>query len=361
MKKRVTGSLFCFNTSNDLLYNNYVFAIANSLSSNYKKIEIKRYMEKLTMKIRKKKRQMTADELLKLYKRRYRVTLIILAVFIILTAFYIFLNYDYLAFKHFITSTYLYTDTLDEVFRKELGQDVNGRYYSNFDNMVISVVTKRISSEKGDRYTYLYTPVRLEEENRQEKEEAAESEIRVLDDKTLYLRLTNFSKYTLDFMKKNQDMLRNRSNIIIDLQNNRGGDIEVMVDISGMFLPRKSVVAMDKFRWWNYVYRSGKKQPLKYDKIIILQNNYTASASENMIAALNDNLDNVELIGSKTFGKGIGQFTLPLKRGYAVKATILEWYTPKGINIHGNGIEPDIEYSGDDILQFALERVNGNN
>ena len=62
-------------------------------------------------------------------------------------------------------------------------------------------------------------------------------------------------------------------------------------------------------------------------------------------------------IGTRTFGKGIGQFTLDLRRGYAVKATILKWYTPKGINIQGNGIEPDIEYTEEDIIQFALDRI----
>ena len=309
------------------------------------------------MKLFMKKEKLSTEELLKKYKRRYHAVLGVLAAFFTLAAFYLFLNYDYLAFKHFITSSYIYTDTLDEIFQKELGTDINRKYYSNFDNMVISVVAKRISSEKGDRYTYLYTPSSLIRYNQQEKEEAAESEIKLLDKETIYLRLTNFSRYTLDFMNNNLDKLKSRKNIIIDLQDNRGGDIDVMVEISSMFLPKKSVVATDKFRWWTHVYRSGGKQPLKYENIIMLQNKNTASASENMIAALNDNLDNVELIGSETFGKGIGQFTLPLKRGYAVKATILQWFTPKGVNIQGNGIDPEIEYTGDDILNFALDRL----
>ena len=309
------------------------------------------------MKQHKKKQELTTDALLKRYKKRYHAALGVLAAFIALAAFYLYLNYDYLAFKHFITSSYIYTDTMDEVFQKELGTDVKGKYFNNFDDMVIAVVTKRIREEKGDRYTYLYTPSSFIRYHQEEKQEAAASEIKVLDDKTLYLRLTNFSSYTLKFMQDNIDKLKSRQNIIIDLQDNRGGDIDVMVDISSMFLPKKVVVATDQFRWWKFVYRSNKNQPLKYDKIIMLQNKNTASSSENLIAALNDNLENVELIGSKTFGKGIGQYTLPLKRGYAVKATILKWFTPKGINIQENGIDPEIEYTGDDILQFALSRL----
>lgn len=280
-----------------------------------------------------------------------------MAAFIVLAAFYLYLNYDYLAFKHFITSSYIYTDTMNKVFQKELGTDIKGKYYKNFDDMVIAVVTKRIREEKGDRYTYLYTPSGLIQYRHEEKQEAAASEIKVLNDKTLYLRLMNFSTYSLRFMQDNMDKLKTRKNIIIDLQDNRGGDIDAMVDISSMFLPKKTVIATDKFRWWKKVYRSNRNQPLKYEKIIILQNKNTASASENMIAALNDNLESVELIGSETFGKGIGQFTLPLKRGYAVKATILQWFTPKGINIQGNGIDPEIEYTGDNILQFSLDRL----
>lgn len=309
------------------------------------------------MKRRTTKQELTVDALLKRYKKRYHAALGVLAALITLAAFYLYLNYDYLAFKHFITSSYIYTDTMDKVFQKELGTDVKGKYYRNFDDMVIAAVTKRIRDEKGDRYTYLYTPPGLIKYLKEEKQEAASSEIKLLNDKTLYLRLTNFSTYTLKFMQDNMEKLKSRKNIIIDLQENRGGDIDVMVDISGMFLSKKTVIATDQFRWWKQVYRSNKNQPLKYEKIIILQDKNTASASENMIAALNDNLENVELIGSETFGKGIGQFTLPLKRGYAVKATILQWFTPKGVNIQGNGIDPDIEYTGKDILQFSLDRL----
>jgi C-terminal peptidase prc len=313
--------------------------------------------DKLIMNHRVKKQELSTDILLKRYKKRYHAALGVLAAFIALAAFYLFLNYDYLAFKHFITSSYIYTSTMDDIYAKELGTDVQGKYYRNFDDMVIAVVTNRIRQERGDKYTYLYTPNGLTEYKQEVKKEAAESEIKILNSSTLYLHLTNFSEFTLKFMQDNISKLQSRPNIIIDLQDDRGGDIDVMVDISSLFLPKKSIVAVDKFRWKDIAYHSTKDQPLKYNKIIILQNKNTASASENLIAALNDNLSNVELIGSKTFGKGIGQFTLPLKRGYAVKATILEWYTPKGINIQGNGIEPEVEYTGEDILQFALDRI----
>ena len=309
------------------------------------------------LKKRKDKKDLTTEELLKQYKKRYRAVLVVLAGFIALTALYLYLNFDYLAFKHFITGSYIYTETLDEIYTKELAIDVNGKYYSYFDNLVIAVTTNRIRQEKGDKYTYLYTPDSLTRSKQIEKEEADLTNIEILNDYTLRLNLTNFSKYTGKFIEENTEKLQSRPNIIIDLRNNRGGDIDVMADISSMCFPIKAIIATDHFRWMDWVYRSRKDQPLKYDKIIILQNKASASSSENMIAALKDNLDNVELIGTSTFGKGIGQLTLDLRRGYAVKATILKWYTPDGINIQGSGIEPDIEYTEEDILQFALDRI----
>ena len=107
----------------------------------------------------------------------------------------------------------------------------------------------------------------------------------------------------------------------------------------------------------DWTYKSKKKPLLEYENIVILQDGRTASSSENMIAALNENLDNVILVGDKTYGKGIGQYTLPLTKGFAVKATILTWHTPNGDNIHNRGIEPEIPYYGDDPEGFVLDML----
>ncbi len=304
------------------------------------------------------KKNLTLEQQLKRLKRKFYILLAGLILFVSATGVYVYLNYDYLAFKHFITSFYIYTGAMDKVFEKELKTDVKGKYYSYFDDLVISVVTKRLREENNDRYTYLYTPESLKNYLVSEKQEAAQSEITLPNDKTVLLRLTNFSTYTRKFMEDNYGKLKSRPNLIIDLRDNPGGDIDMMVDISGMFLPKKSIVATDKMRMLNIVYKAKGPYALAYESIIILQNKNTASASENLIAALKDNLDNVTLLGEKTFGKGIGQFTLPLKRGFAVKATILQWFTPKGINIQGNGIEPDILQPEGDTLQTALDIID---
>ncbi|MCX7842716.1 MAG: S41 family peptidase [Clostridia bacterium] len=303
------------------------------------------------------KKMLTADEMLKKWKRRFFILLSIFAVFLALAGFYTYLNYDYLVFKHFISQHYIYTNTLDQLYKKQLKRDVKGKYYTYFDDLVISSVTEKIREINNDKYTYLYIPEQYERYKQEEKAEADRSEVKALNGNTVYLRLTNFSKYTKDFVAKNLKTLEKYPNIIIDLRDNRGGDVDAMNKIADLFLPRGNVITTDKLRLLDWVSKARKKQVLKYRKIAILQNKDSASASECLIGALKDNLDNVVLIGEPTFGKGIGQYTIDLKKGFAVKATVMLWYTPKGYNIHGKGFAPDIPYQGDDIVDFALAEL----
>lgn len=304
------------------------------------------------------RKSLTTEQKLKAYRKRYFITLVALAIFMAGAGSYIYLNYDYLVFKHFIAQNYIYTDTLDELYKKEINTDVGGRYYSYFDNLVISIVTSRIRQENNDRYTYLYTPDRLVKYKQDEEQEAALSEISKLDESTVYFRLSNFSAHSKKFTLDNLPELKKYDKLILDLRGNLGGDIDVMAAISELFLPKGSIIATDRLRLLDWVYKAGKDKALDYDRIIILQDENTASASENMIAALKDNLEHVTLIGDRTYGKGIGQYTLPLRRGFAVKATILLWYTPGNVNIQGVGIEPDIYYKNEDAVSYALGLIS---
>lgn len=296
-------------------------------------------------------------KIIKKYKRKFYVVLSLLLLVVLITGIYMYMNYDYLVFKHFIAQHYIYTDTLDKIFSDELKRDVNGKYYEYFDDLVISVVTRKIRQENNDRYTYLFIPEQYEKYKLEEKEEALQSEVKVLNDTTIYIRITNFSKYTRKFMNNNITILKKYPFIIIDLRNNYGGNVFEMNRIADLFLPKKTVLSTDLMRIINWTHKTKKDKILKFNKIIILQNSNSASASENFIAALKDNLNNVTLIGNTTFGKGIGQYTIPLKKGFAVKATTMLWYTPNGINIHGKGIKPDIFYDNNSIIRYALSEL----
>ena len=286
-------------------------------------------------------------------KRCLLVTIALTIFFGSLSGLLIYTNFDYLAFKYLITQKYIYTDTLDTVYDKYLKMDPEGNYFRNFDDLVISLSTVGIPFENKDKYTYLYIPEAYEAYKSYTKDKGLQTETKTIDDTTVYLCLTNFSKYSLNMMKDNMNLLKSRKNIIIDLRNNGGGRVDIMRKTASFFLPKDAVIAQVQYRNRTKVTKSRNKQILQYDHIIILQNGSTASASENLIAALKDNLDNVTLIGENTFGKGIGQLTIPLKDGYAVKATTLLWNSPKGNDIHLKGIAPDIEYAETDALDYA--------
>ncbi len=303
------------------------------------------------------KKILTTQQQIDKYKKKYRITLVAFLVSVLLFGIFVYANYNYLAFKYFITQHYIYTDTLDEMFTTRLRSDVEQKYYRYFDDLVISIVTESIRATNNDRYTYLYIPEHYQRAKELERKEALLSSIAPLDKQIQYMRITNFSDHTQAFVEQNIENLNGYPYLIIDLRDNRGGNIFVMNRIVDFFLPRKSVLSMDTMRIIDWTHKTRKPQTLAYEKIIILQNRNSASASENFIAALKDNLDNVTLIGTPTFGKGIGQYTLPLKRGFAVKATTMLWHTPKGINIHNVGIAPDIYYTDEDIIDFTVQKL----
>lgn len=305
----------------------------------------------------RKKSFLTTEDKLKKYQRKFRILLSIFILFVGTTGYYLYLSYDYLAFKHFISQNYIYTETLDKLYSNELKRDVKGKYFSFFDDVVISVLTKNISAIDGDRYTYLYIPEHYKKYKEEEEAEALQSKLKELDSQTVYLHITNFSIYSRKFLEDNVEEIKKYPNLVIDLRSNYGGDTFAMYSMTDIFLPKGSIISTDKMRFFSKTFRAKKTNLLSNKNIIILQDRNTASASENFISGLKDNLDNVLLIGNKTFGKGIGQFTLPLRRGFAVKATTMLWYTPNGLNIQGEGIEPDIYYDGNDIVAFALKTI----
>ena len=82
--------------------------------------------------------------------------------------------------------------------------------------------------------------------------------------------------------------------------------------------------------------------------IILLVNEYSASASEILAGILKENVDNATLIGNKTYGKGVIQTLYPLSDNSGLKITTDEYFTPNHNEINKVGIEPDIKI--DDYL-----------
>ncbi len=159
-----------------------------------------------------------------------------------------------------------------------------------------------------------------------------------------YMQITTFSSTTNKQFEKILKKLEDNNNIdslIIDVRSNAGGYLVSAKDIASLFLKKgKIIYSLDE---------KGKKTDYK-DKtttkrdypVVVLINEYSASASEILTAALKDSYG-ATLVGKKTYGKGKVQQTLSLEDGSMAKYTTAKWLTPNGECIDTVGISPDYE------------------
>ena len=158
-----------------------------------------------------------------------------------------------------------------------------------------------------------------------------------------YIQITEFMSNTAEEFKSAVDELtaQGMTSLIIDLRDNPGGLLDVVVNIADEILPKGTVVYMEDKNGKRTTYTSDAEHYMDIP-IVVLINKNSASASEILAGALRD-YGAAVLLGTTTFGKGVVQTTLPLTDGSAVKLTIATYYTPSGECIHGTGISPDFE------------------
>ena len=131
--------------------------------------------------------------------------------------------------------------------------------------------------------------------------------------------------------------------LVIDLRGDPGGYLDAAVDVASHFLPKGATVVTEDFdgKQRNEVHTSfGYNDLPTKTKIVVLIDGGSASASEILAGALQDN-HVATLIGTKSFGKGSVQQLIPLDGG-SLKVTVARWITPAGHWIMGNGVTPDI-------------------
>lgn len=171
-----------------------------------------------------------------------------------------------------------------------------------------------------------------------------------------YIRIMLFSADTNDEFKDAVKELQGKGcdKFIVDMRDNGGGLTNTSIDIADYLLPSCTIMTE--------VTKDGKEKVYSSDKscadldMVVLVNGNTASASEILTAAIKEN-DAGTVIGSKTYGKGVTQISRQFKDGSAVKLTASEYLTPDGNHVQGNGIEPDIEASDEDIMDKAIEEL----
>ena len=157
---------------------------------------------------------------------------------------------------------------------------------------------------------------------------------------------------------------KNVGKIVLDLRGNTGGEVTAARDTISLWVDGK--LALEQRSRAGYdekVYANVGQAKLAGKETIVLVNGSTASASEIVAGALQE-YGAAKLVGEKTYGKGSVQRLKELDGGEMLKVTIARWFTPKGRNIDGEGIEPDeivgrsfddVNHERDPQLERALE------
>jgi carboxyl-terminal processing protease len=181
---------------------------------------------------------------------------------------------------------------------------------------------------------------------------------RTLDPGYGYLRISQFQTHTANELQNAVARLKKDNGgklkgVVLDLRNNPGGVLSAAVAVSDMFLS-KGLIVYTKGRVKDSAMRFTAKpnDVLHKAPIVVLVNGGTASASEIVAGALQDN-KRALIMGQQTFGKGSVQTILPMPDDTALKLTTARYYTPSGRSIQASGITPDIV-----IPEVKVEKVS---
>ncbi len=187
------------------------------------------------------------------------------------------------------------------------------------------------------------------------KRETVTSEM--LDDQIGYIQISQFALHTCEEFANHFNGLvgKGMKKLVIDLRNNPGGYVEVAVRLADNFLEsdKTIVYTLDK---------NGKRHDYTSTEaktglpLVIITNGGSASASEILVGALKD-YGLVTVVGEKTFGKGVTQIPYTFLDGSMMKITDSRYYTPNGVCIDKQGVEPDVKVEMSEEKAAALSEL----
>lgn len=159
-----------------------------------------------------------------------------------------------------------------------------------------------------------------------------------------YMRIFEFTENTPQETEAivSEAQTSGKKGLIIDLRGNPGGLLQQTIDTADLFLNDGIILIEVDRDDQQVVHRARQGGAALTIPIVILMDQFSASGSEVLASALHDN-DRAIVIGSKSFGKGTVNLSHQLEDGGALFYTIRRWLTPKGVQIDGVGITPDIE------------------
>lgn len=179
----------------------------------------------------------------------------------------------------------------------------------------------------------------------------------LLDNNIGYLSISQFEEVTTkQFKAAVEDLqLQGMKGLVIDIRNNPGGLLDTVVGMLKYMLPDGLIVYTEDKQGNRKEYKGQDNDEFNLP-LAVLVNGNSASASEIFAGAIQD-YGKGTIIGTQTYGKGIVQTVKPLTDGSAIKFTIAKYFTPKGQDIHGKGVTPDmvVEYGTDADVDTQLD------
>lgn len=237
---------------------------------------------------------------------------------------------------------------------------VNGKAYG------ASQLEEAVAEIKGEPGTEVTLTILRTEEGKTDSKEfdikvsRADVSVDTIDDDILeirdkkigYIHIKAFDDITWqDFSDSySKLMAQDIDGLVLDVRNNPGGALDVVINIADNFLDEGVIVTTKD--------KNGKEVVEKSDAsasdipMVIIQNENSASASEILAGAMKDR-GRAKVIGTQSFGKGVVQKIFNLENGAGAKITISEYFTPNGTQINKVGVTPDIEVSSEEDLDLS--------
>lgn len=215
-------------------------------------------------------------------------------------------------------------------------------------------VTKNNSSEmsnkiKGEEGTKVKLEIKRGEENltfevERKRIVVSHIESEIKEGKIGYIAISDFDGGTAKEFKTEYEELKKKEikSLIIDIRSNGGGVVDESLEILDMLCDKDKTLLITVNKNGKEVITKSKQKAIVDIPVIVLTNEYSASASEILAGALKDN-SRAKLVGTKTYGKGVIQTLMKLSDGSGLKMTTEEYYTPNHNKINKVGIEPDYE------------------
>ena len=234
--------------------------------------------------------------------------------------------------------------------------NVDGR---DITDMELSSAVALIKGDKGTSVTLevIRGTERLTFSAVRDAVEAKTVSYTLLDNNIGYLSISQFEEVTTKQFKAAVEDLQSQGmkGLVIDIRNNPGGLLDTVVGMLKYMLPDGLIVYTEDKQGNRKEYKGQDNDEFNLPLAVIVNGN-SASASEIFAGAIQD-YGKGTIIGTQTYGKGIVQTVKPLTDGSAIKFTIAKCFTPKGQDIHGKGVTPDmvVEYDTDADVDTQLD------